>query len=68
MRTQTTLAAAAVLAAGALFGMLAGPRSAAQAPPAGAKEAATPEEIRAIAKEAYLYGFAMMENYHTWYP
>ena len=27
----------------------------------------TPDEIRAIAKEAYLYGFAMMENYGTWY-
>jgi hypothetical protein len=28
----------------------------------------TADETRAIAKEAYLYGFAMMESYGTWYP
>ena len=29
--------------------------------------AAPPRDARAIAKEAYLYAFAMMENYQTWY-
>ncbi|MGC4016477.1 MAG: DUF1254 domain-containing protein [Luteolibacter sp.] len=26
------------------------------------------EEARSIAKDAYLYAFAMLENYNTWYP
>lgn len=29
--------------------------------------AATPEETRAIAKDAWLYAFPMMESYNTWY-
>ena len=29
--------------------------------------AASPEEARAIAKEAYIYAFAMTESYNTWY-
>ncbi len=29
--------------------------------------AAVPRDARAIAKEAYLYAFAMIENYRTWY-
>lgn len=29
--------------------------------------AAVPRDARAIAKEAYLYAFAMLENYQTWY-
>jgi hypothetical protein len=29
--------------------------------------AAVPADARAIAKQAYLYAFAMMENYQTWY-
>src|ERR1700749_913234 len=29
--------------------------------------AAMPRDARAIAKEAYLYAFAMLENYQTWY-
>jgi hypothetical protein len=29
--------------------------------------AAPPPDARAIAKEAYLYAFAMLENYQTWY-
>lgn len=29
--------------------------------------AAVPSDARAIAKEAYLYAFAMLENYRTWY-
>src|ERR1700722_10159955 len=29
--------------------------------------AAAPPDARAIAKEAYLYAFAMLENYQTWY-
>ena len=27
----------------------------------------TPEEARVIAKEAYIYAFAMTESYNTWY-
>jgi hypothetical protein len=30
-------------------------------------QAAVPADARAIAKEAYLYAFAMLENYQTWY-
>lgn len=30
--------------------------------------AATPEETKAIAKEAWIYAFPMMESYNTWYP
>jgi hypothetical protein len=33
-----------------------------------AVRAATPEETGAIAKDAYFYAFAMLENYNTWYP
>jgi hypothetical protein len=29
--------------------------------------AVPPDEARAIAKDAYLYGFAMIENYNTFY-
>jgi len=29
--------------------------------------AATPDEARAIAKDAWLYAFPMMESYNTWY-
>ena len=29
--------------------------------------ATVPPDARAIAKQAYLYGFAMLENYQTWY-
>lgn len=29
--------------------------------------AAVPPDARAIAEEAYLYAFAMLENYQTWY-
>jgi hypothetical protein len=29
--------------------------------------AATPDEVRAIAKDAWLYAFPMMESYNTWY-
>lgn len=31
-------------------------------------QAATPEESKAIAKEAWIYAFPMMESYNTWYP
>ncbi len=30
--------------------------------------AITPEETKAIAKEAWIYAFPMMESYNTWYP
>ncbi|MQR00995.1 DUF1254 domain-containing protein [Glaciimonas soli] len=33
-----------------------------------AKIDVAPDDARAIAKEAYVYAFAMMENYNTWYP
>jgi hypothetical protein len=32
-----------------------------------AKAPVTPDDARAIAKEAYLYAFPMMESYNTWY-
>ncbi len=32
-----------------------------------AKISASPDEARAIAKDAYIYAFAMLENYNTWY-
>ncbi|AHY52478.1 DUF1254 domain-containing protein [Bradyrhizobium japonicum] len=35
--------------------------------PAHAQEAATPAEARAIAKEAYIYGFPMVDNYRVQY-
>lgn len=30
--------------------------------------AATPEETRGIAKDAWIYAFPLMESYNTWYP
>jgi chlorite dismutase len=30
-------------------------------------QAATPEETRAIEKDAWLYAFPMMKSYNTWY-
>ncbi len=45
--------------------VLAAVSSAAAAPPSSPP--LTPAEARAIAKEAYIYAFAMLENYKTWY-
>jgi hypothetical protein len=56
-----TLPAAAMLAAGALFGSPAHPVANAQP----AKDAVTPAEARAIAKEAYIYGFPLVDNYRV---
>ena len=35
--------------------------------PASLRAETTPAEARAIAKEAYIYAFPMMESYNTWY-
>jgi hypothetical protein len=63
MRTRTTLAAAALCVAGGLPGwpvqLAAKARS--------AKDAITPAEARAIAKEAYVYGFPLVDNYRIQY-
>lgn len=37
------------------------------APPTSGSEAVSPEEARAIAKEAYIYGFPMVDNYRVQY-
>ena len=63
MRTRMTQAAAVVLAAGALLGWPAHPPADAQP----AKDAVTPAEARAIAKEAYTYGFPLVDNYRILY-
>jgi hypothetical protein len=63
MRTRTTLAAASLLAAGALLGGQVQPAAHAQ-PATGV---VTPAEARAIAKEAYIYGFPLVDSYRVQY-
>ena len=63
MRTRATLAAAALCVAGGLPGWPV--QLAAKARPA--KNAITPAEARAIAKEAYTYGYPLVDNYRILY-
>ena len=37
------------------------------APPTASAQSNSPEEARAIAKEAYIYGFPMVDNYRIQY-
>ena len=63
MRTQVILTASALLAGGGLYGWLVQPGAFAQP----AKDAVTPAEARAIAKEAYVYGFPLVDSYRIQY-
>jgi hypothetical protein len=63
MRTRSTLATAALLAVGALLGWRAQPTL----EPQPAKDALTPAEARTITKEAYIYGFPLVDSYRIQY-
>jgi hypothetical protein len=62
MRTRPTLAAAALLAVVAVIGSAASPG---RAQPS--KGDITSAEARAISKEAYIYGFPLVDNYRVQY-
>jgi hypothetical protein len=62
MRTRTTPAAAVLLTAGALLAWSVQPT---QGRPT--TDDLTPEEARAIAKEAYVYGFPLVDSYRVQY-
>src|SRR6202171_5244785 len=62
-RIGAVLAIVALLAACSTKGAEEAPAS---SPPAG-PAAVTPEQARAIAKEAYIYGFPMVDNYRVQY-
>ena len=67
-RLVTLVAAAAVLAACANDAGTTDTSSAAPPPPPSpSPNAVTPEQARAIAKEAYIYGFPMVDNYRVQY-
>jgi hypothetical protein len=63
MRTRTILAAATLLAAGALLGWPVQLATPAQP----AKDSIPFAKCRAIAKEAYIYGFLLVDNYRILY-
>jgi hypothetical protein len=75
MRTRTLLNAVAILAAGCLAGpMSSAPfistgqaREKADGGPAPAGRPITPAEARAIAREAYIYGFPLVDSYRIQY-
>ncbi|WP_197374658.1 DUF1254 domain-containing protein [Mycolicibacterium baixiangningiae] len=64
MRRLVALVAIATLAGCAQGGDTDAPQSTAEAPP---PPAVTPEQARAIAKEAYVYGFPIVDNYRVQY-
>jgi hypothetical protein len=65
MRRVVTLLAVLVMLGGcAQHGE---PEKTSSAPPAPAPAAVTPEQARAIAKEAYVYGFPIVDNYRVQY-
>lgn len=64
IRRLVALAAVAMLAGCAQGGDKDAAQSTAEAPPSAA---VTPEQARAIAKEAYIYGFPIVDNYRVQY-
>ncbi|MDT5019458.1 MAG: hypothetical protein QOD39_5618, partial [Mycobacterium sp.] len=64
-RIGVILAIVALLAACNTKGSEVTPKSPPPPPPSPA--AVTPEQARAIAKEAYMYGFPMVDNYRVQY-
>ena len=63
-RIGVILAVVALLAACSTKG---GTEETSKAPPPPGPAAVTPEQARAIAKEAYIYGFPMVDNYRVQY-
>ena len=61
MRNRTTSTLSSLLAVAVLFGWLARPATSAQS----AKDTPTSVEARAIAKEACIYGFPLVDNYRV---